>query len=100
PIYRLMFSEKGFPNRWRIDRYRELVQRAGLRISKLEPTQRLPADKVALIEPHLAGSLRGISSEELSWMGFWLVLEPASGADGAGLPQQHQSSRAAAVPSA
>jgi SAM-dependent methyltransferase len=80
PVYRLMFSQKGFPNRWRLNRYRDLFEQAGMRIRKLEPTTRLPAEKVALIEPHLAAPLRGVSAEELSWMGFWMVLEPGRAA--------------------
>jgi len=77
PFYRLMFSEKGFPNRRRVNTYRELFEQAGLRIRKLEPTACLAPEKVALIEPHLAASLRGVSRDELGWMGFWVVVEPA-----------------------
>ena len=77
PVYRLMFSQKGFPNRWRVNKYRQLVERAGLRIRKLEPTNRLAPEKVALVEPHLSSTLRGVSRDDLAWMGFWIVLEPA-----------------------
>lgn len=77
PVYRLMFSEKGFPNRWRLNKYRDLFERAGLHIRKLEPTTCLTPEQVARVEPHLSAALRGVSSRELSWMGFWVILEPS-----------------------
>lgn len=73
--YRLMFSRKGFPNRLRVNSYRELFTRAGLAIRQLHPTQTLSQEQVALIEPHLASSLRGVSRDELAWTGFWIVAE-------------------------
>jgi hypothetical protein len=75
PLYRLMFSKKGFPNRWRANTYRALVEGSNLRIRKFQPTACLAAEGL-LIEPH-AAALRCASREELSWMGFWMVLEPA-----------------------
>lgn len=82
PVYRLMFSQKGFPNRWRLNKYRELFQGSGLAIRKLEPTACLTSEQVARVEPHLPATLRGVSSGELAWMGFWVILEP-SGTGGA-----------------
>jgi Methyltransferase domain len=79
--YRLMFSEKGFPNRWRLNTYRTLFEQAGLHIRRLEPTARLPAEQVSLIEPHLASPLRGVSRDELAWMGFWVVVEHGAASD-------------------
>ena len=80
PLYRLMFSKKGFPNRWRANTYRALIEGSGLRIRKFQPTARLACEEVALIEPHVPAALRGASHEELSWMGFWMVIEPAESA--------------------
>lgn len=77
--YRLMFSRKGFPNRLRVNTYRDLFARAGLAIRQLHPTQTLSEEQVALIEPHLATSLRGVSRDELAWMGLWIVAESPSG---------------------
>lgn len=75
PAYRLMNSHKGNPNRWRVDRYRELVERNGLRFRLLEPTGRLEPEKIELIRPNLAAPFRKVSTEELAWLGFWMVLE-------------------------
>lgn len=75
PLYRLMFSQKGFPNRWRLNKYRELIAQSGLQINKIEPVGRLSVEEIRLIEPHLPSVLRGVSHEELSWTGFWMILE-------------------------
>lgn len=91
PVYRLMFSQKGFPNRWRLNKYRDLFSSAGLRVRKLEPTARLAAEQVARVEPHLSAVLHGVSSDELSWTGFWVILEPAVRLDEAGENGQRRS---------
>jgi len=39
-VYRLMFSHKGYPNRWRTDRYRKLADRFNLKLLTFEPTGR------------------------------------------------------------
>ncbi len=77
PIYNLMFSHKGFPNRWRIDKYKELVSKTGLRCKKLIPTGKLEDEKIKFIQPKLANSFRHLSINELSWLGFWIILEHA-----------------------
>jgi len=74
PLYRLMYSHKGFPNRWRPDTYRTLLAATRLRVQAMEPTGRLAADDVARIQPRVARPLRGASPEDLSWLGFWMVL--------------------------
>lgn len=76
-IYRLMYSHKGFPNRWRVDKYKEFARHAKLNLKKLSPTNRLGAEEVDAIYPKLAKEFRHISREDLSWMGFWMILEHA-----------------------
>jgi SAM-dependent methyltransferase len=76
PAYRMMFSHKGFPNRWRLNKYRDLFERVGLHVRALEPTTCLKPEQVARVEPHLCHTLRGASHHELAWMGFWVILEP------------------------
>lgn len=77
PVYRLMYGHKGFPNRWRVDRYRQLAEGAGLRMKHLSPTTLLEPEKVAAIHPQLAKEFAGISHQDLSWLGFWMLLEHA-----------------------
>ena len=76
--YHLMFSQKGFPNRWRVDKYRELAAANHLHLTSIEPTMTLSPQQVQRIAPKLANHLRRVSAEELSWMGFWMVLRHKS----------------------
>ena len=76
-LYRLMFSHRGFPNRWRLDRYREAASRAGLRFRSLVPTGKVSVDRLQRVQPRLARPFRGIALEELAWSGFWMVLAHA-----------------------
>jgi methyltransferase family protein len=78
PLYQLMYSRKGRPNRRRVDRYRELAQAAGLQIRKLEPTGRLSDAEVAFIRPRVDAAFRDVPPELLSWLGFWMILEHAA----------------------
>lgn len=75
-LYGLMYSEKGFPNRHRVDRYRALALAAGLRLVRLEPTGRVDAARIEALRPQLPERFRELSTDELSWLGFWMVVEP------------------------
>ncbi|HVR02768.1 MAG TPA: methyltransferase domain-containing protein [Polyangia bacterium] len=77
-LYDLMYSRKGRPNRWRVDTYQELARRAGLVIKKLVPTAELPHAQIEALLPALPSSFRAVPPELLSWLGFWIVLEPAA----------------------
>lgn len=74
-IYQLMNSHKGSPNRWRVDKYKELVVRHGLRFRELTHTGQLEPEKINRIRPKLATGFRRIPTDELTWLGFWMVLE-------------------------
>jgi len=73
-LYSLMYSHKGFPNRWRVNRYRELAEKHGLEVRKLTPTARIDAAKVEKILPALAPEFRNVSADHLQWTGFWIHL--------------------------
>ena len=74
PVYRVMFSHKGFPNRWRVDKYRDVARRVGLSLLRLVPTGRLAEEQVALIAPKVAPRFRAVPPDELGWLGFWMTL--------------------------
>jgi len=74
-LYRSMYSHKGYPNRWRIDKYRELVEKSGLSCNKLVPLGKLEEEKIGIIKPRLAKQFRHLTPEELSWLEFWMVLQ-------------------------
>ena len=72
-LWRVMYSHKGVPNRWRIDHYRALLQRHGFDVVKLEATERASQEEVAEVRSMLAPRFKSLSSSDLSWLGFWLV---------------------------
>lgn len=74
-LFKLMYSHKGFPNRWRVNKYRELIGKSGLRVRHMTATSALEAHQVALIRPKLAQQFRDIPDDELSWLGFWVLAE-------------------------
>lgn len=75
-LYQMMNSHKGSPNRWRVDTYRKLVLRNGLRIRTLAETGSLAPEAIERIRSKLPPRFRDIPTDELSWLGFWMVLEP------------------------
>jgi len=77
-IYKLMYSHKGFPNRLRVNKYRELAEESSLHINTLIPTGQLNQDKIKAIYFKIAKEFNHISPKELSWMGFWIHLEHKS----------------------
>jgi hypothetical protein len=77
PLYRLMYSHKGRPNRLRVDRYQALAKASGLAIRKLAPTGRVSEADALFIRAHVDGAFRDVPLEQLSWLGFWIVLERA-----------------------
>ncbi len=77
-MWNCMFSEKGAPNRWRVDKYRNVLNDTHLRTTLLQPTLRADPRDVSQARPHLARTFRDLSDEDLSWLGFWLVLEKAA----------------------
>jgi SAM-dependent methyltransferase len=74
-LWQAMYSHKGVPNRWRIDRYREIVQQLPVQGRRIEPTQRASAADVAGVRPALALEFRGLSDDDLSCLGLWVGFE-------------------------
>lgn len=74
-LWRSMYGAKGAPNRWRIDRYREVLTRTRLSVRLLEPRERAEKADIDHVRPYLARSFRDLPDEDLAWLGFWLVCE-------------------------
>jgi hypothetical protein len=72
-LWSLMYSEKGVPNRWRIDRYRAMLEQLPVEVQTVEPTELASREHVSLVRPGLADPFRGLSEEDLRWLGFWMV---------------------------
>ncbi|MDP1902584.1 MAG: methyltransferase domain-containing protein [Rubrivivax sp.] len=78
-LWQLMYSEKGVPNRWRIDKYRSILQRLGADVAELQPTKLAAQEHVSGVRATLAPEFKSLSDEDLSWLGFWLVMRKHGG---------------------
>lgn len=78
-LWDLMYSEKGVPNRWRIDRYRAVLGALPVELQALEATKLATSEQVAEVRPTLAEPFRAVSDEDLRWLGFWLVFRKRGG---------------------
>ncbi len=70
--YRLMYSHKGFPNRWRVDYYKRVAEEQGFHIISLESTGYVDQDAIGILAKHMAPRFRNVPYELLSWKGFWI----------------------------
>ena len=71
-LWRLMYSEKGVPNRLRRFAFVRAAEKAGLNIELMQPTVLAESKDVAAVRPQLADVFRLLDDEELSWLGFWM----------------------------
>lgn len=77
-----MYAHKGMPNRWRVNRYRETLSANSLRTTLLKPTILADQRDIEEVRPYLAAPFRAVSDEDLSWLGFWLVCDKTTQAQG------------------
>lgn len=71
-LWNLMYSHKGVPNRWRVDRYREILTKLPLDVLDLHPTALFNKEDVTNVTGRLAAPFRKVSRDDLAWQGFWL----------------------------
>lgn len=74
-LWDIMYSHKGVQNRWRIDKYREIIADTQFEIRLLVPTARAENTTIDEVRPYLAAPFKRLSDEDLAWLGFWLVLQ-------------------------
>ena len=77
-LWSLMYSAKGVPNRLRVDRYRDGVAAAGLRLRLLRSTGQYSPAEIAAVRSDLAPEFRGLADADLGCKGFWLVCDKAA----------------------
>jgi hypothetical protein len=82
-LWQLMHSHKGVPNRWRADRYEQIMHRLGVEMITFKPTVLFSEEQVSAIRSRLVSTFTRISDEQLSWQGFWLAFRKKSHAEGA-----------------
>jgi len=71
-LWALMYSHKGVPNRWRANRYREIVTALGVENILIETTSRVPAITVREARPRLAAPFHDLDEEDLACLGLWV----------------------------
>jgi SAM-dependent methyltransferase len=74
-LWDLMYSQKGVPNRWRVDAYRQAVADTQFDIQLLEPTALADMEMIKEVRPYLAPVFSTTNDEDLAWLGFWLVVQ-------------------------
>jgi SAM-dependent methyltransferase len=78
-LWSAMYSHKGVPNRWRIDRYRTILEALNLQSLRLEPTLRATPEQVADVRSALAEPFRGLSDADLACLGCWIGFRKPGG---------------------
>lgn len=77
-LFALMYDQKGFPNRFRTQHYKDRVIEAGLEIDSIVATGAYPLSEAERIFAFVAPPFRRIPVEELAWKGFRMVLRKTS----------------------
>jgi SAM-dependent methyltransferase len=72
-LWRFMYQNKGFINRWRVNAYRDILKETSLAIESLIPTTVAEGRDVAAVRPHLAVPFDRLTDQDLACLGFWLV---------------------------
>lgn len=69
----LMHSAKGVPNRWRIDKYRQLVNGGGWQPLGLTARETAESAEVEQVRDCLIERFARLTTEDLRWLSFWLI---------------------------
>ncbi len=72
-LYNIMHSHKGYPNRYRVDVYKDELAKNQFQILKFESTGQSPQENVDFIRPHLHESFKNVNDEDLGSYGFWFI---------------------------
>jgi hypothetical protein len=82
-LWQLMYSEKGVPNRFRIDAYRAILQSLPVTLIKMETTARARMHEITEVRPTLAAAFKNLSDDDLSVLGFWILFKKVIGVEAA-----------------
>lgn len=74
-LYKLMYSHKGFPNRYRANKYKECAENNELNIKSIISTGKVDVKIIKNIYSKLDKRFKNIPLEELAWKGFWVHFE-------------------------
>ncbi len=82
PMWRRMYSHKGVPNRFRINQYREIIEKLPFDVVALKVTQRAAQSDLEEIRECLPVEFRKLSDDDLACLGFWLEFRKRAGQAG------------------
>jgi SAM-dependent methyltransferase len=77
-LWELMYSEKGVPNRWRVNQYRTIFSELGIESACLESVASADMSDVKAVRPSLPEHFQSLSDEDLACLGFWFVARKKS----------------------
>jgi len=72
-IWSLMYSHKGVPNRWRANKYREILSGLVLDDVEVSATTLASQSDVASVRPHLAPLFVQLGDDDLACLGIWIT---------------------------
>jgi len=74
-LWDLMYSQKGVPNRWRLDKYKSIINSAHFENIIIHSTGDVSAEQIQEVKPYLAKMFREVSDMDLGCLGFWLIFK-------------------------
>ncbi len=76
-LWNLMYSEKGTPNRWRLDEYKRILCNSYLKLIFIKCIETCSKDVIDEVRPFLSKQFKHLSDEDLSCLSFWFkALKP------------------------
>lgn len=66
-----MYSEKGTPNRWRLDEYKRILSHSNLKPIFIKCVETCSKDVIVEVRPFLCKQFKQLSDEDLGCLSFW-----------------------------
>lgn len=73
-LWYVMYSAKGVPNRWRFNKYQDVVAKTGLITTKIKCMGMASLQDINEVKNKLASVFSDVSDEDLRCLGFWILL--------------------------
>jgi len=70
-LWNLMYSEKGVPNRWRLDEYKKILSHSQLKLIFIKCVESCSKEVMDEVRPFLSTAFKQLSDEDLSCLSFW-----------------------------
>jgi hypothetical protein len=70
-LWQLMYSEKGTPNRWRLNEYKRILGQSSLQQLTINVDDTCSQAVIDEVRPFLSEAFKSLSDEDLSCLSFW-----------------------------